>query len=84
MTGNTSMNKLLNHDSLLLFLNNLNNPNLQIWDDVGTFKGKIQLYHVTVWNKIANDTIHFYFNPDGSPCWRDELLEGNSFFYGKG
>ena len=62
------MNKLLNHDSLLLFLNNLNNPNLQIWDDACTYKDEIRLYHVTVWNKAADDTIHFYFNPDGSPC----------------
>lgn len=66
------MNKILNHDSLLLFLNNLNSPNLQIWDDVCVFKGKIQLYHVTVWNEAVNDTIHFYFNPDGSPCQREQ------------
>lgn len=62
------MNALLNHDSLLLFLFNLNNPNLKIWDDACEFEGEVLLYHVTVWNTVTDDTIHFYFNPDGTPC----------------
>lgn len=61
------MHENFNHDSLLFFFKTLDNPDLKIWEDTLTKDGKIEFSHVTICNKIANETLHFFFDSNGNP-----------------
>lgn len=63
------MHENFNHDNLLFFFKLLayDNPNLKICDDTLTKDGKIEFSHVTICNKIASETLHFFFDAKGNP-----------------